>query len=227
MIIFIFFVIIINLIMSVITKNIKFFYDEYEKSYGDGFYPQLKKCETCAAEINIEFKEVWIEKWGMLYPPLPPNFWKPNVWETWDDVEEYRGSGDAPEFFQVIKVWKQMNGDAIKGLDGSCGNDLFEVMKGTHDNNGIVNLNCKIIYTPPGNREVFYLKRLITSVEEAENRIRKETAIPYVLGGNCAKYQGLDKTLEYLKISYPEVFSILSNERINEIISQTIIDEQT
>ena len=34
---------------------VTFFYDEYEKENGDGFYPVLEKCTACTTEITINF----------------------------------------------------------------------------------------------------------------------------------------------------------------------------
>lgn len=64
-------------------------------------------------------------------------------------------------------------------------------------------------------------------ITEAEEIVKHHTAMPYVLGGSCAKYQGLNKTLEYLHREHPRVFTLLTETRIKEIIKQTIQNEMT
>ena len=34
---------------------VKMYYDDYEKDYGDGFYPLLEKTDACSTEITIRF----------------------------------------------------------------------------------------------------------------------------------------------------------------------------
>jgi hypothetical protein len=38
-----------------ILKTIRLYYDDYEKKYGDGFYPQIHKDASCSTEIDIDF----------------------------------------------------------------------------------------------------------------------------------------------------------------------------
>lgn len=37
-------------------KTITFYYDSYEKNYGDGFYPLAYKDRSCDAQIDIDFE---------------------------------------------------------------------------------------------------------------------------------------------------------------------------
>lgn len=37
-------------------KTITFYYDSYEKNYGDGFYPLTYRDRSCDAQIDIEFE---------------------------------------------------------------------------------------------------------------------------------------------------------------------------
>jgi|UniRef100_A0A6C0LW10 hypothetical protein len=199
------------------STQITFYYDPYEKSLGDGNYPQLKKCEACSSSVEVEFKKVWIEIWsGSSQKPL---FWIPTVWETEKELNDYRITKDEPEYLHVKIVWKQMNWDTILGLDGTCGPDLFRLLEVDTDSHtaGIVNLNKKFIYTPTYSRPR----------EEAISTIIHHTAMPYVMGGSLAKYQGMDATMEYLEMKHSEVFTLLSKEEIIQIIQRTIGHEQT
>jgi hypothetical protein len=56
----------------------KLYYDEYECYNGDGFYPSVKKDETCCKEIIISFiynskLNCWIQKSGMCISGLDGN----------------------------------------------------------------------------------------------------------------------------------------------------------
>lgn len=188
--------------------QVNFFYDEYEKMFGDGFYPQLEKCDACSKSVNIKFKKVWIEIWSSSKPK--PLLWIPNVFET---EEEYK---KIPEI-QVELVWKQVDGDCIIGLDGTCGSELFSILEKKDEERsfGIVNINNKFIYSKT------------KDVQEAERIIKHHTSLPYVLGGTCAKYQGLENTIEYLHRQHPSVFTFVTNEKIKELIQKTIKEEMT
>lgn len=54
-----------------------------------------------------------------------------------------------------------------------------------------------------------------------ERIIRSHTALPYVLGGSCAKYQGFDNTYNYLKRDHVEIWNTTSDE----VVKKIIIDE--
>jgi hypothetical protein len=54
-----------------------------------------------------------------------------------------------------------------------------------------------------------------------ERIIRRHTALPYALGGNCAKYQGFDNTYNYLQREHAGIWNTTSDE----IVRKIIIDE--
>lgn len=189
--------------------QVNFFYDEYEKIFGDGFYPQLEKCDACSTSVSIQFKKIWIEIWSS--SKQKPLLWIPYVFET---EEEYNKK--TPKI-QTQLVWKQVSGDCISGLDGTCDRDLFSILEREEKEKsvGIVNINNKFIYSKT------------KDVQEAEAIVKHHTAMPYVLGGSCAKYQGLENTIEYLKREHPMVFTFLTNEKIKKLIQKTIREEET
>jgi len=193
-------------------NQVNFFYDEYEKMFGDGFYPQLEKCDACSKSVNITFKKVWIQIWNSSKPK--PLLWIPYVFETKEDIYEYK---KKIHDLQAQLVWKQVDGDCISGLDGTCGSELFSILekKDEEKSFGIVNINNKFIYSKT------------KDVREAEDIVKHHTALPYVLGGACAKYQGLENTIEYLHREHPSVFIFLTNENIKELIQKTIKEEMT
>lgn len=194
-------------------NQVNFFYDDYEKMFGDGFYPQLEKCDTCSKSVNIQFKKVWIEIWSS--SNQKPLLWIPYVFETKEDMDKYKNK--IPEL-QTQLVWKQVDGDCISGLDGTCGSELFTILekKDEEKSFGIVNINNKFIYS-----------KTKEEMQEAERIIKHHAAMPYVLGGTCAKYQGLENTIEYLHREHPSVFTFLTNEKIKELIQKTIKEEMT
>lgn len=208
------------------SKKITFYYDPYEKSLGDGNYPQLKKCEACSSSAEVTFKKVWSEIWsGAAENPM---FWFPTVWETKKDLDDYRKREDAPDYLTVKLVWKQMNWDSIMGLDGTCGPDLNDLLERNEPEkcNGIVNLNGKFIFIPEYS-QVQSREKLKSHKEEAVSIIKHHTAMPYVLGGSAAKYQGMDATMEYLERAHPNIFCLLPKKEITQIIEQTIDEERT
>jgi hypothetical protein len=197
--------------------TIDFTYDSYEKGLGDGYYPQLKYCDACTTPSSHSFKLVWVQ----INRPTSGIFWLPTVFDTWEEVEKFQSDNEDEAF---VRVWKQMDGDSISGLDGNCGVDLFELLN-EDTATGIVNLNSKFIYRrvqrpPPINVEK-------TPTVKAREIIRYHAAMPYVLGGSVAKYQGIDETLKYLRSDHAGVFDLISQEEINEIIRSTIEEERT
>jgi len=55
-----------------------------------------------------------------------------------------------------------------------------------------------------------------------EHVIRHHTAMPYCLGGNCAKYQGFDNTYEYLKRDHHYIWGVYNDDEIKELIKDEI-----
>lgn len=206
------------------SKQITFYYDSYEKTNGDGNYPQLKECEACSSKIIVEFEKVWVEIWSGFNPK--PLLWLPLVWKTKKGFEQYRKSKKNLEHLRAKLVWKQMDWDSIKGLDGPCGPDLFVLLEKNEpeSSQGIVNLYGKFIYTPT---TISKNKNPDEDKDTAISLIKYHTAMPYVLGGSVAKYQGMDETIEYLKRAHPAIFQILSPEEISHTINETIKAEQT
>jgi hypothetical protein len=204
------------------SKQITFYYDPYEKTLGDGNYPQLQQCESCSSSIEVEFRRVWIEIWNdsLISKPL---LWIPKVWETNEEIDNYKRSLNEPDNLIVEFVWKQMNWDSIKGLDGDCGSELFKLLESDKPKKckGIVNLNGKFIYT------LNTVDKLKAEKEKAISTVKFHTSMPYVLGGSVAKYQGFNETMKYLERAHKNVFSILSKDEIIQIINETIKLEQT
>lgn len=56
----------------------------------------------------------------------------------------------------------------------------------------------------------------------AEQVIRHHTAMPYWLGGNCAKYQGFGNTYEYLKRDHHYIWDVYNDDEIKELIKDEI-----
>lgn len=70
---------------------------------------------------------------------------------------------------------------------------------------------------------------IVTSTDNLNNKrttyehiIRQHTAMPYYLGGNCAKYQGYANTYEYLKRDHHYIWDVYNDEDITEIIKNEI-----
>lgn len=188
--------------------SVRLYFDPYEKMMGDGFYPQMKSCDACTSVADISFKPVWIQKYG--------NNYIPHVFDEWREVDEFNKTELKPSVF--VRVWKQMTDDSIKGLDGACGDELFKLLKAQTPGGfvGIVNLHGKFIYRMAdkfGGADKF---------GEAEDLIRFHTAMPYILGGSVAKYQGMTETLSYLHREHPEACVLVGEERTKNIIQDTI-----
>lgn len=206
--------------------SVKFYFDLYEKRMGDGFYPQLKGCDACTSTVDITFELVWIQVTRLI-----KGFYLPLIFDDWQSVVEFnmKESKEDPRTqpSTFVQVWKQSTGDSIRGLDGDCGDNLFDYLnKHTeHEPMGIVNLNRVFIYNANTQRKQQVDTEISSEVEKAEHTIRFHTAMPYVLGGSVAKYQGMAETLKYLKKAHPEVIAIVPEKRMKEIIQNTIDDE--
>ena len=205
---------------------ITFKYDSYEKELGDGYYPQLQG--ELDGTSSHEFKLVWIQ-----IRDSSNTFWFPLVFDTWEEVEAFSQSevlDDPSESSVFVRVWKQLDGDSIKGLDGSCGKDLFKLL-GESGATGIVNSNAKFIYRPEVVTREFSRPPPInvkkTEIDKAKETVRFHTAMPYVLGGSVAKYQGVTETMKYLVKAHPDIFELISREEIETIIRSTIDEEST
>ena len=193
------------------SVKVRLYYDSYEKTFGDGTYPQLKSCEACSSEVMVEFKKMWVE-----VPSEKSLFPFPcSTWETKEELEAYRRSNGV---VHARLVWKQMDWASIDGLDGKCGHDLFKLLEDVEPgSSGIVNIYGKSIFAS----EMFVAR------EKAISKVRHHTAMPYVLGGTLAKYQGKTKTIDYLTRNHPEVFELLERQEIDQIIEDTIETERT
>jgi hypothetical protein len=182
-------------------KEVKLYFDPYEKTFGDGTYPQLKTTGEGSKSVVVKFERLWVEIWDSTRGPKPI-LWTPATWAV------------RPEGVYATLAWVQMGWAPIDGLDGKCGPDLFELLERdtSTKSTGIVNT----------------LGRFIFKEEEVANAIstvRHHAAMPYVMGGSLAKYQGLEETLEYLKRAHPKVLSLLPPEKIQDIIQDTIEEE--
>ena len=198
--------------------NVEFKYDSYEKMFGDGYYPQLKGCDACTTSSSHSFKLVWIQI-------SDHTVCFPKVFDTWEEVEKFN-QVELKKDLSFVRVWKQLYGDNINGLDGSCGVDLFKLL-GESGATGIVNLNLRFIYKVNRNARPPPIEIEKTPTDKAKDTIRYHAAMPYVLGGSVAKYQGSTETIKYLETAHPEVFELVSREEIDEIIRSTIDEERT
>ena len=198
--------------------NVEFKYDSYEKMFGDGYYPQLKGCDACTTSSSHSFKLVWIQI-------SDHTVCFPKVFDTWEEVEKFN-QVELKKDLSFVRVWKQLDGDSINGLDGSCGKDLFKLL-GESGATGIVNLNLRFIYKVNRNARPPPIEIEKTPTDKAKDTIRYHAAMPYVLGGSVAKYQGSTETIKYLETAHPEVFELVSREEIDEIIRSTIDEERT
>lgn len=202
--------------------NVEFKYDSYEKMFGDGYYPQLKGCDVCTTSSSHSFKLVWIQI-------SDHTVRVPKVFDTWEEVEKFN-QVELKKDLSFVRVWKQLDGDSIKGLDGSCGKDLFKLL-GESGATGIVNSNAKFIYRPEVVTREFSRPPPInvkkTEIDKAKETVRFHTAMPYVLGGSVAKYQGMTETMKYLVKTHPNIFELISREEIETIIRSTIDEEST
>ena len=205
------------------SRLITFKYDSYEKELGDGYYPQLHG--QLDGTSSHEFKLVWIQI-SRVIRDSSNTFWFPIVFDTWEEVEAFSQAEVLDESSVFVRVWKQLDGDSINGLDGSCGKDLFKLL-GESGATGIVNLNLRFIYKVNGNARPPPIDVEKTPTDKAKDTIRFHTAMPYVLGGSVAKYQGVTETIKYLETAHPEVFELVSREEIDEIIRSTIDEERT
>ena len=210
------------------ARLITFKYDSYEKGLGDGYYPQLQG--ELDGTSSHEFKLVWIQI-SRIMRDSSNTFWFPLVFDTWEEVEAFSRAevvDDPSESSVFVRVWKQLDGDSIKGLDGSCGKDLFKLL-GESGATGIVNSNAKFIYRPGGVPRELPRPPPInvekTPTDKAKDTVRFHTAMPYVLGGSVAKYQGVTETMKYLEKAHPDIFELISREEIETIIRSTIDEE--
>lgn len=212
------------------STTVKFYYDSYEKTFGDGFYPQLKSCESCKSTIDISFKLVWVQITRVMFKPI--------VFDSYMEVSRFNKDeleydyNTSPSMF--IQVWKQMNGHAIRGLDGNCGAELLSLLDDKPDSGlhtvGIADLYGVLLY----HRHDSFMKKSFSKqadkspeVEKAERVIEFHTAMPYILGGSVAKYQGMEETLAYLNKVHSDVMELIPIERVKEIIQKTIEKEST
>jgi hypothetical protein len=101
--------------------SVTMYYDEYERIYGDGFYPQLNNNDPALTkQTEIIFKKMClghINRGGILIPDM---------------------------------AWRQINEGCINGLDGNCGADLLTYLNALKNGNNIpgtiLSSNMELLY---------------------------------------------------------------------------------
>ena len=107
------------------TMSIPVYFDDYEKKYGDGFYPQLERNDLALTHTTtINFRTMIIR-----------------------ENDEANG--------RLMNTWIQTSNNPIKGLDGDCGVKLLQLLNKEVDElqsaEAIFNNKYEMIY--PKNRQ--------------------------------------------------------------------------